>query len=74
RRRLSQLTPYTRNELNSRLRSIGSDSIDIREATNKALALGDERFKRKLEKQLQRRASPRSPGGGRKSEAYRKHG
>ena len=44
---------------------------EIRVATNKAWALGSDRFKRRIEKQLERRASPQSRGGDRKSEKYR---
>ena len=36
---------------------------EIRVATNKAWALGSDRFKRRIEKQLERRASPQSRGG-----------
>lgn len=46
---------------------------EIREATNKAWVLGDERFKRGIEQQLKRRAAPRARGGDHKSEEYRKH-
>lgn len=44
---------------------------EIREATNKAWVLGNDRFKDSIESQLARRVSPRSRGGDRKSEAYR---
>lgn len=45
---------------------------DIREATNKAWALGDDRFKAKVEALLDRRAAPTARGGDRKSEKFRK--
>jgi putative transposase len=45
---------------------------EIREATNKAWVLGNDRFKRKIEAQLERRAAPRPKGGDRKSDEYRK--
>ena len=45
---------------------------DIREATNKAWVLGDERFKRKLARLLDRPISPSARGGDHKSDAYRK--
>ncbi|MGH9439638.1 MAG: transposase [Terriglobia bacterium] len=47
---------------------------EIREATNKAWVLGDDRFKRRIEQQLKRRAAPRARGGDHKSETYYKHG
>ena len=43
----------------------------IRDATNKAWVLGDERFCREIEGQLNRRALPRPRGGDRRSDAYR---
>lgn len=43
----------------------------IREATNKAWVLGDERFKAKIEAKTGRRAVPLSRGGDRKSAEYR---
>lgn len=46
---------------------------EIREATNKAWVLGDERFKRRVGEQLNRRAAPCARGGDRKSKEYRKH-
>ncbi|MDN5848444.1 MAG: transposase [Nitrococcus sp.] len=45
----------------------------IRHATNKAWVLGDERFKRRIERQLQRPVAPKARGGDRKSENYRHH-
>ena len=44
---------------------------EIREATNKAWVLGDNRFKEQIERQTGRRASPEARGGDRKSKAYR---
>jgi putative transposase len=45
---------------------------EIREATNKAWVLGNDRFKDKIERQLARRVSPLPKGGDRKSGEYRK--
>ncbi len=44
---------------------------EIRHSINRAWVLGDERFKRQIEKQTGRRASPLARGGDRKSEGYR---
>jgi len=44
---------------------------DIRDATNKAWVLGDDRFKAQIELQTGRRASPQTWGGDRKSGVYR---
>ena len=44
----------------------------IREATNKAWALGDDRFRKQIEAKTGRRAVPLGRGGDRKSEKYRK--
>ena len=44
----------------------------IRDATNKAWVLGDERFQQQIEEQTGRRASPMQRGGDRKSERYKK--
>lgn len=44
----------------------------IRDATNKAWVLGDERFCQTIEGQLNRRPEPRPRGGDRRSEAYRR--
>lgn len=43
----------------------------IRESTNKAWVLGSNRFKRRIEKKLNRRAVPLPKGGDRRSEKYR---
>ena len=43
---------------------------DIREATNKAWVLGNDHFKNKVEKQLERRVKPKMRGGDRKSKEY----
>lgn len=45
---------------------------EIRESINRAWMLGDERFKRQIEQQTGRRASPLPRGGDRKSKKYRK--
>ncbi|MEM7206774.1 MAG: transposase [Pseudomonadota bacterium] len=44
---------------------------DIRECTNKSWVLGNDRFKTKIEDQIERRVSPRQRGGDRKSKGYR---
>lgn len=44
---------------------------EIRDATNKAWALGSERFKQKIQKQLERRIAPTPRGGDRKSERFK---
>ena len=44
----------------------------IRDATNKAWAIGSERFKQRIASQLDRRVEPSQRGGDRKSETYRK--
>ena len=46
---------------------------EIREATNKAWALGSSYFREKIEAQTGRQASPRARGGDRKSERFRKN-
>jgi putative transposase len=43
---------------------------EIREATNKAWVLGDDRFKQRIQKQLERRVEPNAKGGDRKSEKF----
>lgn len=43
----------------------------VREATNKAWVLGDDRFCEHVEQRLNRRARPRARGGDRRSAAYR---
>lgn len=45
---------------------------EIRDATNKAWALGDDRFKTRIAAQLERQAAPKSRGGDRKSAEYRR--
>jgi len=47
---------------------------EIREATNKAWVLGDDRFKDKIEQLTERQARPKARGGDHKSEEFRKHG
>ncbi|MHB9102787.1 MAG: hypothetical protein ACYC2E_14910, partial [Sulfuricella sp.] len=44
---------------------------EIREATNKAWVLGNDRFKRCVQKQLERRVEPEARGGDRKSEQFK---
>jgi putative transposase len=44
---------------------------EIREATNKAWVLGNDRFKQRIQKQLERRVEPSAKGGDRKSEKFR---
>ncbi len=43
----------------------------IREATNKAWVLGSDRFKRRIQKFLDRRVEPAARGGDRKSEQFK---
>ncbi len=45
---------------------------DIREATNKAWVLGNDRFKAKIEKLTQRQSQPKARGGDHKSKQYKK--
>ncbi|PHR84095.1 MAG: transposase [Colwellia sp.] len=44
---------------------------EIRDATNKAWVLGDNRFKEQIEQQTGRRSSPQMRGGDRKSKEYK---
>lgn len=44
---------------------------EIRDATNKAWALGNDRFKQRIQKQLERRVEANARGGDRKSEKFR---
>lgn len=46
---------------------------EIREATNKAWVLGDDRFKGQFASQLERRIAPIAKGGDHKSNSYREH-
>jgi hypothetical protein len=46
---------------------------EIRSSTNKAWVMGDDRFRKKIERQLNRRATPLDRGGDRKSERYRQN-
>ena len=46
----------------------------IRDATNKSLVLGNDFFRKKVEKQLGRRVSPKAKGGDRKSVQYQERG
>ena len=43
---------------------------EIREATNKAWVLGNDRFKQCIQQQLGRRVEPKARGGDRKSEQF----
>ena len=43
---------------------------EIREATNKAWVLGNDRFKQRIQEQLGRRVEPKAKGGDRKSEQF----
>ena len=43
---------------------------EIREATNKAWVLGNDRFKQRVQEQLGRRVEPKARGGDRKSEQF----
>jgi putative transposase len=43
---------------------------EIREATNKAWVLGNDRFKQRIQEQLGRRVEPKARGGDRKSEPF----
>ena len=50
---------------------ISENSItEIREATNKAWVLGNDRFKQLIQEQLGRRVEPKARGGDRKSELF----
>ena len=44
---------------------------EIREATNKAWVLGNDRFKQRVQEKLDRRVEPKAKGGDRKSEEYK---
>jgi putative transposase len=44
---------------------------EIRNATNKAWVLGNDQFKHRIQKQLERRVEPNAKGGDRKSENYK---
>jgi putative transposase len=46
---------------------------DIRETTNKAWVLGNDKFREQIEKLTKRQAAPKSKGGDRKSTNYRKN-
>ena len=51
---------------------IGRDRLmEIREATNKAWVLGNDRFKQEIEAMTSRQTSPKARGGDRRSEEYR---
>ncbi|MDP2758984.1 MAG: transposase [Sideroxyarcus sp.] len=44
---------------------------DIRDATNKAWVLGNDRFKQRIQKKIERRVEPNLKGGDRKSEQFK---
>lgn len=44
---------------------------DIRDATNKAWVLGNDRFKKRIQRQIARQVEPRVRGGDRKSETFK---
>jgi len=44
---------------------------EIREATNKAWVLGNDRFKQRIQKKLERQIEPKPKGGDRKSEQFK---
>jgi len=46
---------------------------DIRDATNKAWVLGNDKFREQIEKLTERQASPKSKGGDRKSIKYKEN-
>jgi putative transposase len=51
---------------------ISEESINaIREATNKAWVLGNDRFKRSIQEKLKRRVEPAAKGGDRRSEQFK---
>ncbi len=51
---------------------VSEESVNaIRDATNKAWVLGSDRFKQRIEKQLERRVEPAARGGDRKSAAFK---
>jgi putative transposase len=51
---------------------IGEKGLEeIREATNKAWVLGNERFKQQIEDMTERQSSPRAKGGDRRSQEFR---
>lgn len=50
---------------------IGEDELrEIREATNKAWVLGNDRFKQQIEIMSERQASPKARGGDRRSKEF----
>ena len=53
-----------------KLRIPNASITEIREATNKAWVLGNDRFKQRIQKKLDRRIEPKAKGGDRKSEKY----
>lgn len=51
----------------------GSTLRDIRDATNKAWVLGNDRFRENVARLLNRRTAPKPKGGDRRSEEYKRH-
>lgn len=64
---------HRRNAYRALFRPALEENVDdaIREATNKAWVLGNDRFKAHIESLLDRQAAPRTRGGDRKSRLYR---
>lgn len=54
-----------------RHRIADSSMQEIREATNKSWVLGSDRFKKRMQKQMERRVAPSARGGDRKSEKFK---
>jgi putative transposase len=52
----------------------GVEIEEIRTATNKAWVLGDNRFKIKVERLINRQVQPKPRGGDRRSEVFKKEG
>src|SRR5687768_14850296 len=51
---------------------VSEESINaIRDATNKAWVLGNDRFKRSIQEKLKRRVEPSAKGGDRRSEQFK---
>jgi putative transposase len=48
-----------------------ADMSDIRDATNKAWVLGNDKFKQRIQKQLERHVQPKARGGDRKSDEFK---
>ncbi len=72
-RRLGQTPKERQKAYRALFRSRLAERVlsDIRDSTNKSWVLGSSRFKRRIEKKIDRRVSPSARGGDRKSEKYR---